>query len=155
MLTRHLLQTPAAVKPGPSVARTSFLQSAEANLESAKHDAARTSYTLTTPRLQSARAHTVGVTRGTHGSLATTTGTPGTERGNQLQRQLACEPEGDSELKKIEEKFKWLHSQNRRDSKGRTSQARCSSAQQAATAFQRRSWNVMTEFNRRMHACIT
>lgn len=115
----------------PSVARTSFLQSAEANLKSA----ARTSYTLTTPALQSARAHTVAVSSGIHGQHTATTATPGAERGEKLQKRLACDPEGDSELKKIEEKFKWLHSQNRRDSKGRTSQARCSSAQQAATAF--------------------
>lgn len=45
---------------------------------------------------------------------------PDADRAKKLQKRLDCEPESATELKKIEEKFKWLHSANRRDSKGRS-----------------------------------
>jgi hypothetical protein len=107
------VQTPAIAMAGP---RTSFLQSTGTNLTSRKPDTGGSSYSaITPPGLHSARD---SQSAGVHST--TTLETPDPERARKLQKRLSTDPEGDVDLKKIEEKFKWLHSQNRRDGKGRS-----------------------------------
>jgi hypothetical protein len=94
----------------------SFLQSTETNLKSGKSETVRISCAGVTPP----GLHSAGALHAERLLSTATMGTPGPERASKLQRRLISEPKGDSELKKIEEKFKWLHSQNRRDAKGRS-----------------------------------
>jgi hypothetical protein len=84
-------------------------------LTSRKPDSGGSSYAAITPP----GLHSAGDPQSVGLYSTTPLETPDPERARKLQKRLSTDPEGDVDLKKIEEKFKWLHSQNRRDGKGR------------------------------------